>query len=547
MRTISTLFLAFLTLFGGSKVIAQDNTTNDQEKVVERLTVKNIEVPVRVLDGKNLVTDLTKEDFILTEGKDQVDINGFFIKRKIMRNPSDVTAAAPATPLPASESPVSRTFVLTFQVTTYNEDLEKALNYLFDKILRPTDQLMVFANNSTRTFKDINNPQQIKAILIDDFRTAGEAYRNRLSTYVRRIEDNLKMNDFTRAIRDDRESDTRAEDMIFFLDKYLGVWEEYKKMYLLPNMDVFYNFSRYLEHIKGEKWVLNFYQFEIFPRIRIQSELFNKMRTIAANMSLSTNPSTMALGRRFEQTLQEIYINLNMTRGFPLDEITKLFYKVDATFHSFFIRTQNPSFLQDYSYQTISTELEQLLGSITEVTGGRSIVSNNLAESLDTVIEMEDVYYILTFKPKNPDKAESIKIRIPSRKGLTLLYDDNFRADYINEYFQRMEKLRPQVKLEGFSFANKILSFKVGNFIMQQADKKNPQQVGRLAIRIRLLDQTGKSLFDETKGVNANKAELSLSIPAFKNLPDGDYSFLIDVLDQFSGLAAKLYETIRVK
>ena len=547
MKFVITALLVTILLWTASPVFLQAQDNTEQEKLVERLTVKNIEVPVRVLDGKMLVTDLTQEDFILIEGKDEVPLTGFFVKRKMMGQTGTIedTKQAP--------KQAARTFVLAFQITTFTDDLQKAVDHLFDKILRPEDQLMVFANNSTRTFKSIGNPQQIKALLIEDFRTAGEAYHLRLSNYVRRIEDNLKVNDFTRSLRSGAgsrtagEPDSRPQDLIFFLEKYLGIWEEYKKLYLLPNMDIFYNFSRFLEKTKGEKWVLNFYQFELFPRIRIESAIMKKIGDLAASMSLSTDGPTMALGRRLDQVLKEIYINMNMTRGFPIDEITKMFYKVDATFHSFFIRTRNPSFLQDFSYQTISTELEQLLGSITDATGGRNIVSNDLNRSLDEVQKLEDVYYILTFRPKKASVVAPIKIKMANRKGLTLLYDNNFRADYINEYFQRMEKTRPQVRLEGFSFQNKILTFGIRDFIMKAAEDNKGQKQGQLSIRIRLINQAGNAMFDQKKGFSVTKEEMKVSIPAFKTLPAGEYSFIIDVLDHVSGLSDQLYESIRVK
>ena len=70
-----------------------------------------------------------------------------------------------------------------------------------------------------------------------------------------------------------------------FLKKSLVEWNEYKSMYLIPRVEQFYYFARYMGKVKGEKYVLNFYQFEFFPQIRVTSRAMDIIRSIVNALS----------------------------------------------------------------------------------------------------------------------------------------------------------------------------------------------------------------------------------------------------------------------
>ena len=250
--------------------------------------------------------------------------------------------------------------------------------------------------------------------------------------------------------------------------------------------------------------------------------------------------------------LSQITIDYELNKGFPNEEVTKLFYNVDATFHSFFIRTLVPSVQENFEYRVLASDLEKVLKGITDVTGGKSITSNNLVKSLDIVSEIEDVYYILTYIPHDPKKAGKLKIKIKNKKH-KVLYDDNFRADYINEYLQKLEeKIKtPDIKIENFSFDRKILAFTVTDYLLReyQGTENNGKmtKMGLIKLRIRVKDNNNHSLFDQEKKLTAQKDQMKISLGAFKSLEKGEYNFFIDAKDIFTGKETNIYQKIKIR
>lgn len=531
----------------------------DQDRIVEKVTVTNVEVPVRVLHKNKPVDNLTKDDFIMYEDGNKVDINGFMVKRKTLRFTTDTATGETVQAGPAKP----RTFVLVFNITDFNYSFQQAMDYLFTKVLRKGDRVLVLANDTVLEYPVVDDPEKIRTAVEDSLKAESKKARNRLSDYVRRVEGQLKMSRFRRELvprptragasnedgKDQRSSRTgldRIRELFNFLKKYLITWNEYKKRYLTPRVDRFYFFSRYLEKIKGEKWVLNFYQFEIFPRIRIGSSTMMKLKQRAAELFNSKDATANAQGRILDRLLNQLNMDLNVNRSFPNEEISKLFYKVDATFHSFFIKSNKASLSGDLEYSTLSSDIEMVLKGITDLTGGKNITSNNITQSLDQVREVEDVYYILTYAPKDKNKGGKLKIKVPGGK-YDVLYDDNFNADYINAYFNKLEKKlkTPDIKVDGFSFSRKVLKFTIKDYLMRNVKS---DKIGRIGIRIRLVNTaTNKPLFDQKKVFDAKKKEFKISLGAFKRTPKGQYNFLIDARDMFTGKEANFHQNVTVK
>lgn len=526
------------------------------DPILEKVNVTNVEVPVRVIHKGKPVTGLTKDDFVLYENKKKMDINGFFVKKKTIVLRETGKSAQTAEPVPPAPAPNPRTFVLVFNITSYNKEFQRALDYVFEKILKPADSLMIFANDQTRTYDNLKDKEKIKMEIVADLNTESQKAKRRLMEYITRLESYLKhhgfqKNSFNAPLDAGREGELAyGRALMKFLQKYLLAWTQYKKQYLTPRVDRFYYFSRYLETLKTEKWVLNFYQFEFFPRVRLNSQTMHRIREISSTLqTASDNPAMLSLGRRVDTLLEQINKEHSVNQGFPTEEIAKLFYKVDATFHSLFIRTQNPAFLQDFEYKTISSDIELTLKGITDITGGKNIATLNMVDALETVSDIEDTYYILTYVPGNPHKKGKLKIKLKNSKG-TVLYDNNFRQDYINDYLTRMEeKLKtPDIKVNGFSFKRKNLAFTISDYMMRKIPDQ-PHPIGQMKVRIRIVDTTGSACFDSGKLLTATESQMKISIPsvAFKKIAKGQYNFLIDAQDMFTGKVDNFFQGVIVK
>jgi hypothetical protein len=517
---------------------AQNKQEIEYKPIIEKVTVTNIEVPVRVLYKKKPVTNLSKDDFMVYENNKRMEINGFFLKRKKIKSTvsSEVTLK--------EASPLPRTFVLVFSITDFNQHIKRAVEHLFENIFRPNDRLLIFANDKTIRYANLKNKDEIKRQLLTDLKEESYKVRRRLISYINKVETYLNMHDFRRRFHIRR--DLRPERLISFLKKYLLTWNDYKKKYLTPPVDRFYYFSRYLEEVKTEKWVFNFYQFDLFPKINLDSQTMNKIREISTQLINSREAGAHSMGRLINTLLNKLLVDLNVNSGFPTEDISKLFYKVDAAFHSFFIKNTERISMSDLEYEEVASDIEKTLKEITDITGGQNITSNNLVQSIDTVSESEDIYYILTYVPQDPEKAGKLKIKVKNKK-YRVLYDDNFRADYINEYIQRLEeKIKvPEIKIENFSFQGKVLVFTIKDYLMKETGS-NP--VGRMKVRIRLTNSDeALMLYDQEKICIAKKNEMKVSLGAFKRIARGEYHFFIDATDLFTGKKANTHHNIVVK
>lgn len=529
------VFITFMVFALNFPVLSQEK----QERIVEKVTVTNIEVPVRVLYKGEPITGLTRDDFEIFENKKKMKIHGFFIKRKKIKliETKEIEEVEKKKKVPL------RTFVLVFSITDFNKNVKDAIDYVFEKILRKNDSLLIFANDKTLRYTTLEDKQKIKLQLLDNLNEESKKARMRLIQYINKIETYLNMHDFRVKLT---KIDEPAVRLIGFLNKYLITWNDYKKRYLTPRIDRFYFFSRFLENIKSEKWVLNFYQFDLFPKIRMGSRTMFILRQRAQELTESGTATNVAMGRRLETLLSQLYVDLNVPAGFPTEDISKLFYKVDATFHSFFIRSTQRRMMNDLEYQEFSSDIERVLKGITDVTGGENITSNNLVKSLEIVQELEDVYYMLTYVPLDPEGAPGkIKVKVKNKK-YKVLYDDNFRADYINDYMKKLEDRMqvPTLKIKDFSFKRKILSFIVVDFLMREIEKK---KTGRIKVRIKLTDANNNSLFDQANLLTAQKKEMKISLGAFKNIKKGAYNFLIDAVDMLTGKEANFHKNVMVK
>jgi VWFA-related protein len=518
-----TVFLASLALI--SPLAAQT-----QEPIKETVSVINVEVPVRVFSDGQSVSGLTKDDFEITEGGKVQQINGFYFFHKKI-NPE---AAPPAGVNPAQQQPAGRYFVLVFRIYQYNEDLEKGLQYLFEKVFRPEDQLLVMANNRTLSFDHLGADAEAQGKIREVLRSESLSARNQLLNYVHSIEQNLNMAQFKMKLRNAGRGgggyDAGPDYLENFLQSYLMAWKDFKRHYLSLELDKFYYFAKHLEKIRKEKWVLNFYQLEQFPQIALGSETENQLRNYFRNLQESENPTLIAQGRSLEKLLQSIDMEMNVAKDFPAEEASKLFYKVNATFHSFFMRVFTDMDSSELQFRQVATDIENGLRELTRTTGGTLAASNDVAAGLAAVSEKTDDYYMLTYEPANPKKIGKIKVTVKNKK-YKVLYDDNMRADYISEYLAKKDAESPSVKIKELAFKDGKLSFVITDFSMA---KVKGETTGVLSVRIRVLTAGQQSVFDQTKSLQAAKSKISLSL-GFNSLAAGRYDIIVDVLDQVSG------------
>ncbi|MCI0470394.1 MAG: hypothetical protein L0Y73_01920, partial [Candidatus Aminicenantes bacterium] len=484
------------------------------ETIREEVKVVHVEVPVRVFYKGKPVDNLTIDDFELYEDKKLQTISSFTVVKKSIKIKDSTNAP-------------SRFFVLVFRVTNYNKEFQDGVKHLFDNILDKNDGLLILANDESMTIDNLGNKEEALSRLNKLLSEQGQLARGQMNSYLKRIEQELGMNKFKVSL-----SQANYGNIQDFLRKYLTTWKEYKERYLMPNLGRYYAFARHLETVKREKWVINFFQMETLPDIVMTNEIRRMLNNFIDSLLESTNAEQVSYGRILRTLAAEINEESNIKLTFPVEDVSRLFYKVDAVFHTIFMTTTFGLEVKDFENSKIIKDMMDCLGDITRSSGGTLEAANDIQPAIDKIIAGESLYYRLTYSPQNPQKPGKIKIKTGNKK-YDVRYDDNFRADYLKEYIEKQppRDQTPDVKVKNLDFKNKNLSLAVADFLVKETGKGT---LGSIGINICITDGSGAKVFDQGKTLVSQKNMVTISIP-FKDMKPGKYNIVVDVKDLLTG------------
>lgn len=510
--------IIFLILFG---LVFSGWLNGQEEPIKEKVEVVNIEVPVRVfLDGAPVAV-LTRDDFQLFEGKEKQTINGFYVRKKKLAVQNVAIKSETG-----SEAVPRRYFVLVFRLIEYNQQMKQGVDYIFEHILRDNDRLLVMVNDRTLTLNQdvwqVKRQELLNQILSEEATKA----RQNLEKYFLMVQNDLDQTKLRMLLEND--ASFYPPNIINFLEKYLSTWEEFKKKYLIPNLDNFYNFARYLEKIKGEKWVLSFFQIEMFPNMKIGGSMRKQIEQVIDELMVA-RPEDNVHARIIAQLLERINRELNMAADFPTEEVSKMLVKVDTTYHSFIMGVQRETLSEDLEYKKVASDIQNSLREIARQSGGEVIFSGNIGSALHSIVEREDISYVLTYEPKNPTKKERVRITLANPR-YQLFYDDNIRADYIGEYLKKKKAQDPTLQLNRLQLVENKLQLEIVDFKMAETAKGLR---GNLNVAVRIRDEQNQQLYDQNRTFLAKEGHVSVAID-FSWLKAGKYMFLVEVRDLLS-------------
>ena len=252
----------------------------------------------------------------------------------------------------------------------------------------------------------------------------------------------------------------------------------------------------------------------------------NLIETLVANWEIGAQAEVVSVARMIRRHIMEISKEMSFAKDFPSDEVARLFHNADATFHSIFMKSTFSSVHQNMRYREVASDLENSLRSITKLTGGKLIISNRIDKSLEEISETEDIYYILTYEPKNPDKVGKIKVKLKNRK-YKLVYSPNLRFGFLSEYLEKKKIVSEPLKIQKVIFKKGKLMFTLTDIFINKKNK------GNLSIIIRIKNKFDQSIFDQKKLIRATQKKLDMSLN-FPTLDKGVYDLIIDVTDLYT-------------
>ncbi len=516
-------------------------TQTEEKKIKEEVSVLNIEIPVRVFYKNKPVNGLTKNDFSLIVNGKERDIVHFNIIKKQIETQEMVLEKEKEFP--------PRYFVLAVNITKFDVVVKNGIEQIIDRMLRKNDAMLIFINDKSLTIKNLQDKFAAKKKIFNLIVKESILARNKMLLYFKQLENEINLAKFKIMLRQTvgRKVQTNLKQDVYavstFLRKYLIIWKDYKNKYLIPNVKTYLLFSKHLQKIPVEKWVISIYQQELFPKIVMKGEIMRMIQSLIYKWQSSTDAEVVNFSRIVSKQVSEIRKALSISDGFPTDEITKIFTKVGATFHSIFVNTLLASFSKDMEYKRISTDMENNLRSLTEKTGGELVTSKNFEIAIDKIVKKQDIYYVLTYVPKEGEKIEKLKIKVHKKKHKPI-YDDNVRTEFTKKPARGiLINTDKEIKINGIKFEKKQLTFKVSEFSQQ---KIAGGILGSINVRIQINNMQDNPVFDKNINFNSKNTETNISLN-FKWLTKGRYEIVIETKDNYTNKMASDFIQIKVE
>jgi hypothetical protein len=483
-----------------------------QEKPQEEVTVTAVEVPVRVLLKGKPVRDLTEDDFEVYEnGVRQAITHIEIISRMIVQPRISVKEVQPAEIPP----PKKRTFILIFDIFDYTEPVGEAVDYFFREIYHSGDRVVVITEDQVLTVAPGKT--------IEEF--AGSV-KESLTQFK-----SISTQNMTKAFRDINSEADRLlgqprgeapgqppgfdfEELCFFYDRYLRIWEAYRNQYLVPDLEFYRNLIQRVRQIEGEKWAICFQQRELFPKIKRSSTLESQIRSWIGGQ---IDPDTQARARVIQSKQQDLLRSFDLSRVVSPDAMKELFLSADITFHLILLKSLRNLHEENWELDEVGADYEDSLRKISEATGGYLGFSNKAVEALKEAVELEDFHYLLVYQPKEGAGRKERKIEVKVRRqGVDVISLKNY-----------VEPVIPMT-ISAVQAGEQAISFSLVHYQMTSVSGR---WRGLAEVKITIFDDQSNKVFEEGKALELVQKETQISL-RFPQLKPGRYFIIIQAVDK---------------
>jgi VWFA-related protein len=376
------------------------------------VTVRNIEVPVRVFMDKQFVDNLTIDDFEIYENGIPQKIEALYLanKNSIARQ-EELKAFSPQT---------ARHYFLLFQIIEYNPKLEESIDYFFKNVLLPQDTLTLMtpqksyhlSSEALQRKKRADISKEMLKILRKDTKISSSAYRssmNSLRGLVNSISGASSMTSFDGTT----DLDQGASSLGMLLRRYRNNLNKLEDLRMV-DQNVFIQFATKVKSMPGQKHLFFFYEREFRPELST---------TVVNNLVANYQGEPSVLG-----DIQDLFQFYQRHERVNQEKISHAFSDASICFNFLFVDRQERS----AGGITMREQSEDFYGAFKETalaTGGVVDSSRNPSAAFQTALAAGENYYLLYYSPTNYTsdgsyKKIEIKVKNPEFKV-------TFRQGYI--------------------------------------------------------------------------------------------------------------------
>lgn len=518
----------------GMLLILSPLHAQEHEKIVEKVIVENIEVPVRVFQGKQPVGGLKKEDFQLFLNGKRKEINGFYEVRKILvdnlsrdSGPSEDTQRI----IPP------RLFVVIFNLSSITEDLTSQLDMFFERIIRPNDRLMVLTNRFFISEWEVVNKEEAKRKIKELLDKEMHQLRMEMLAFETNLRASAAALKFQLANSQSNDDILAALREFFF--NYRSILEDIKDQYTRIPVEQYIKIAEYLKSQQADKWVINFYQMGRLP-LPDKSGAINRI----IEYYLDSGPT------EYKETLKQLYydvfIKIRMIDTLFINDIAKAFLDSGATVHTQLLLPIPRYLSEDFKYEKISTEPTSIMTKLSRLTGGKVLTSNRTEKFIKDITTREDIVYVLTYAPNTGKKRKKPKMTVKVKnRNYRVTYDNRKRLKSFKDMVERLTQNTKDLEIESLSCNNRMMTFKLKNIQVVQYEG---EKFCAVQARIKILDQHSHLVTDFKKAFKgkeiAGEGTIRIKLPS---LGKGRYHIVLEVKDLFSLKSVTAGDAISIK
>jgi len=366
------------------------------------VTVRNIEVPVRVFVDQQFVDNLTIEDFEIYENGILQKIEALYLANK--------NSISRQQELKAFSPQLARHYYLLFQIIEYNPKLEASIEYFFKNVLLPQDTLTLMtpqknyhlSSAALQKKKKEAIAKEMLKLLRKDTKISSSAYRssmNSLRGLVSAISGGNSMTSFDAT----SDLDQGASSLGMLLRRYRNNLNKLEGLRMV-DQNVFIQFATKVKSFPGQKHVFFFYEREFRPELSA-----TVVNNLVANYQ--GEPSVLA-------DIQDLFQFYQRHERINTEKIYQAFTDASICFNFLFVDRQERS-SSGITMKEQSEDFFSAFRATAIATGGTVDTSTNPSAAFQNALEAGENYYILYYTPANytnDGTYKKIEVKVKNQK-----------------------------------------------------------------------------------------------------------------------------------
>jgi hypothetical protein len=480
-----------------------------------------MQIPLRITDKTNRLTDLSKDDLTLTINGEKREIVHLIKKeRTIGKYPG-----------------LGRNFILSFHMTDYSDQVDEGIAYFITEIIHPMDSLILV---SPTTFYQINvsaNKEKmigdIKQSLVTDCRSYK---KNRV-----RVEKNIrvKIKNLRRNLREfkgfksggekgRRESSNygvrQVLELTQFLDTFPREFIKFRELSLLLDTGKYRKIAGLLGFREGERWWLHFHQEEVTPFLSYVRGFMRELTEYVHNIE----------GYQVKKVanLEKV---LSISDSFPVEQMAAAIVSSNFCYNVVFLG--GVSISDRDTNDTETSGLERILHRVAGMSGGIMVNTISPEQGVREIVKQKDSYYELAFDFNGELKKKNLEITAQDKK-IKLLYKNGFEKKELESLIHYLT--HEKVTVANFSNKKNVINFTIKSYKHHQEGK-----YGMLSVNIELFSLQDALVYNTRNTLRSSRDEVFIKIPLPKKFT-GNFKLRITVSDLLANRRAALERSITV-